>query len=352
MGSWRTGLGLGTAAALVALTGIAPASAATASGWRIVYRLPNQSRELNSVTAPATNDAWAFGGRYSGHTLTSTFYLHWAGQSWQRATVPQPAGFAGFEIASSSPDNVWVLGTAGTAGAEALVYNGVSWTTMAAPSDGPVAVLASNDVWVQSFSGCSPSGSGWNCTTQLNHWDGATWTAYTLPVDGLDLVGAGQHAWFTGAADVRKFAGVNETGREALFSWSGSQWQSITAPDREVTGDVPAAASPGGKLWLLAENAGASRAHLDHWNGRRWSQTKAPAGAARLSIPLSYDGRDGFWDQSEHWTGREWVQTVPNPPANVFLLSHSVHIPGTTAAWGIAMARDDHGVIAVYGAKP
>ncbi len=50
------------------------------------------------------------------------------------------------------------------------------------PSNGPVAVLASNDVWVQSLSGCSPSGSGFSCTIQLNHWDGATWTAYTLPV--------------------------------------------------------------------------------------------------------------------------------------------------------------------------
>jgi hypothetical protein len=249
MRSWRNGLGIGTAAVCLALAASLPASAATASGWHILYRVPAQSDEIEGVTAPATNDAWALGLRYSRDTFKGTFYQHWAGAGWQRAQVPQPAGFGGFRIASSSPDNVWVLGSAPNAGYEALVYNGLSWRAMPAPSNGPVVVLASDDVWQLSFTGCSPSGSGFSCTTQLNHWDGATWTAYTLPVYGLDVAGAGQHVWFTAAADVtRDGLGVaNETGREALFQWSGSAWQSVAAPDGKITGGGPAAACTSGR---------------------------------------------------------------------------------------------------------
>jgi hypothetical protein len=225
---------------------------------------------------------------------------------------------------------------------------------MVAPGDGPLAVLASNDVWVQAGTGCSASGGALSCTTWLDHWDGTRWTSYTLPVFGLALVGAGHRVWFAGAADVKQAGPPYEIGREALFRWSGSRWQPVRVPDGEIVGDIAAAASPGGQLWLLARSVHAGRLHLDYWNGHRWSQAATAGNGPYLTIPLTYDGHNGIWDGSEHWTGTRWVQTLPpGTGPTVFAVSYTAHIPGTASVWGVAQAKhDERSVIAVYGHLP
>jgi hypothetical protein len=172
MRDWRKRLGAGTVGACLALAGVLPASATTARSWRIVYRVPARGYQIGGVTAPAAHDAWAIGLRYSGDVFRSSFYLHWAGHGWRSASVPGSAGFAPIQISSSSPDNVWILGSTRTGSLAALVYDGMGWRKMVAPADGPLAVLGRNDVWVQGGPGCVRSGGATSCTTTVYHWDG------------------------------------------------------------------------------------------------------------------------------------------------------------------------------------
>jgi hypothetical protein len=350
MGTWHKRLGVGAAGACIALAGVLPASAITATGWHIAYTAQSNSDPVSGVTAPAANDAWAFGYHRSGETFISTYYLHWNGHRWRTATVPQPAGFAAFQIASSSPDNVWIVGNTPT-GYAALVYNGSAWTTMAVPYDGALTVLASNDVWVMSGAGCQQSGSTWSCSTGLDHWDGTTWTSSTLPVYGLNLAGAGQHLWLIAATPVTYGGPGEETGSEALFRWSGSQWLAAAAPDGAIVGDIPAAAAPDGRLWLIAESNPTGPAHLDYWNGTSWSK---PKGHFDGGGGLTYDGHNGFWLGQSHWTGTRWINTLP--PGNhapVYGVGDTAQVPGSASIWGIAFRQNSiRTVIAAHGQLP
>jgi hypothetical protein len=143
-----------------------------------------------------------------------------------------------------------------------------------------------------------------------------------------------------------------ETGREALYRWSGSRWQRVAAPDREIRGYIPAATSASGKLWL-AKTVHTKQAHLDYWNGHRWAKHRGAAGFGHYpnNLLMSYGGRNGIWVNSYHWTGRGWVNTLPIG-SRLYSLYNTVHIPGTASAWAIAEVGNDRFVIAAYRPLP
>lgn len=338
------------AASCLALAGALPASAAT-THWRVTYRVPSRNDELEGVTAPGSRDAWAFVSRYSQDIFRSAFYLHWNGHVWSRRNVPHPAGFVPYAASSSSPTNVWIIGQT-SAGFAVLVYNG-SWHANPAPGDLPLTVLASNDAWVMSGPGCSFSGRAWACSTTTYHWNGTTWTPFTVPAYGLNLVGAGRHVWFVGADHVTSPGPPYETGRETLYRWSGRQWRKVAAPDGRIRGYIPAVASAAGKLWLLAKTVRTKEAHLDYWNGHRWSRHDGPPGFGPYPNGglMSYDGRNGFWIGSYQWTGRRWVNTLPIG-STLYGMYDTVHIPGTASAWAIAEVGSGRFVMAAHGRLP
>jgi hypothetical protein len=343
---------VGLAAACLAAGGTLPASAATTTHWRVSYRLANRDSEIWGIAAPGARSAWAAGARFSGDDFRSSFYLHWTGHGWHQVSVPHPATFAALRIAASAPDNVWILGAANGGDYSALVYNGARWITLAAPADGPTVVLSKNDVWVESGVGCARASGAWHCTTTLYHWNGAVWKSSSLPVYGLDLVGAGRHVWLTAAASLRSAGPPRETGREAVYRWSGSRWTRVAAPDGEITGYVSAAAAPDGRLWLLAKDTRAAALHLDYWNGRRWTREKRSAfGSAPNQVAMAFSARAGLWADAKHWTGSRWADTLPAASfEKVFGVGGTVPVPGTSALFGIAQARPGgHFVIAAYG---
>lgn len=355
MRQWKNRLGVAAAGSCLALVSVLPASAASTQ-WRISYIVSSSSDQIDGVTAPSSLDAWAFGTRYSSGDLEGSFYLRWTPSGWRQATVPHPAGFAPLWIASSSPDNVWIVGGNKTRpGYHALVYNGSSWRTLAVPADGLLSVLGSDNVWVNAGR-CQYYGGSPVCSTKLYHWNGSTWRSYTLPAWGLNLVGAGRHVWFVAVDPVTSTGPPYETGREALFRWSGGGWQRVAAPDRGIIGSVPAAASPGGKLWLLAKSLHAKTLHLDYWDGHSWSAHSAPPdyGPYPDDASASYDGRDGIWIGSDHWTGTRWIQTLPpGSGSNAYGVWDAAPIPGTASVWGIGQKiNDELAVIAAYGSLP
>jgi hypothetical protein len=339
-----------------ALLAAYPASAAVASRWHIAYRVPGGAYEVGGLTASGRNDAWAFVYHFRPDRPPSSYYLHWAGHGWKRVAVPGSAGFIPDLIGSAARGVVWILGTNATGDAEALHFNGEQWTLAAVPEVGnSLVVLGNDDVWID-LSGCSTVGGVVTCTTTVEHWDGVSWHASTLPVGAATLAGAGSHIWLAGSR-VNNVGGTYPKGREAVFQRTSGHWVQVTAPDREIVGYPSLGVSPGGEVWMLAKNVGAANIHLDQRKGQRWSKIRLPRHliAEPHRYQISYDGRDGIWMGSAHWTGARWVQTqLPGFETKVDAVSSTAPVPGTSSVWGIAQTGGGApvSVLAIYGRLP
>ena len=163
------------ATGLALALGIIPAQAASAGGWQRVYRNSAKTENsLYSVAALSGSDQWAV-----GVWGNSALVMHGNGSRWSRVTVPGQAGAELFQVAATSPDNVWAFGNRGGSTGVVLRYDGTSWQPVALPSGvipNEAAVLSSTDVWIGSQEGCT----GTSCTTDMYQWNGATWTKYTV----------------------------------------------------------------------------------------------------------------------------------------------------------------------------
>jgi hypothetical protein len=249
---------------------------------------------------------------------------------------------------------VWILGTDMTGDTEALAFSGEQWTLMTLPEGGNSLVVLGNDnVWIGGSGSCSPSGAA--CTTSVEHWDGASWHSWTLPVGAATVTGKGRQVWLAGSR-VDK-GGIYPRGREAVFRWRSGRWIQVAAPDREIVGYPSPGVSPTAEVWLLAKNAGAAKPHLDQRIGRRWSKFKVPddLGPAANSAQLSFDGYHGFWVDSDHWTGQRWIRTLlPGQKSTVVAEYSTAPVPGMSSAWGIAQTSGATpvSVLAIYGKLP
>jgi hypothetical protein len=350
------------AASLLAAGGIAAAAPAAlaarapAATWHVAYRGP-VGTEIDGITAPARTDGWAFGFVYGKHGVPVRFlYLHWNGHAWRPVMISSATGFVPVQIASSSPDDVWIVGenSKGTIG-EALVYNGSGWKKITAPWPGSqLDVASSTDVWmVEGDTGC---GQGHACTTILDHWNGAGWLAYPFAAQ-LGLAGGSARPWLAGTAS-------GTARRELVYRWNGSSWRRHAAPGGSAV-QLVAVSSPGGRLWVATQARNRGPWRLYEVDAATWSRLSTPRSFRPSAVgawPV-YDGRNGFWDTPYHWTGTRWVATVsfaPSKPSwlNCFWYQYAAAIPGTSSVWAAVLVNTDRadgatpGAIAYYGARP
>jgi len=344
------GIGAAVPAALAA-------TARTAGpAWHLSYRGP-AGNEVDGITAPSRNDAWAYGYVYANNdNRLRDFYLHWTGHSWRQVTIPAAKGFNPEELQASSPSNVWLTGSRGEgaqATGAALVYNGSGWKVISTPwPGGQLEVVSSTDVWMLQgdVSGCGP---GHICTSTFDHWNGASWQAYSFP-DDLGLAGAGTRPWLVGTAS-------GNAHQQVVYRWNGSSWQPHSAPGRAAA-QIIAVASPGSRLWVAAEARNGGPWRLYELTGAHWSKLSTPRSFAPYTAgwPV-YDRHDGFWDGQYHWTGTKWVNTTPGTPSqprwlNTFWYENQAPVPGMSSVWAAILINGQNGAtpggIAVYGAAP
>jgi hypothetical protein len=345
------------AASMGAAAPVLATTAGTAvAAWHLSYRGP-AGNEIDGITAPSRNDAWAYAWRYAKNgNLVGDFYLHWNGRSWRQVTIAAAKGFQPGAIGASSPDNIWLTGSRGRgaqAQGAALVYNGSAWKIISAPWPGnQLDVVTSTDVWMLQgdASGC---GTGHSCTSTFDHWNGAIWQAYSFP-DDLGLVGAGTRPWLVGTAS-------GNARRQAVYRWNGSNWLRQSAPGRAAA-QIVAVAAPGTRLWVAAEARSSGPWRLFELTGTQWSKLRTPGDFAPATAgwPV-YDGRDGFWDGQYHWTGMRWLNTTPGTPSqprwlNSFWYENQAPVPGTSSVWAAVLVNGQNGFtlggIAVFGATP
>lgn len=340
------------------------------AGWRVAYQSTStRSNRVNGVTALSRSDAWAVGARAGSAGLQSEpLVLQWNGQRWRSVTVPGLTGYYLPDVAASATNNLWIFAVPASGGdAKAVRWDGTQWQDITLPAGvypDDVAVLSATDAWVLGpQQPCTGSGASQVCPTTLYHWDGSTWSPFTLPIvvdelSGSALAASGSHhVWVVGASHPCAVSSCSY--RVKVYSWNGStwgRWQSFPRVDSYYLPGV--ALSSGRNAWVgtwSATNTG-HRGRLLHWNGSRWSTIGAPRSLlAPTGTPMVTDGGNGVWmGPWARWTGTHWRNTSMNR-ASACAPGALARIPGTTMVWGGGLAGQSsayHSVICAYPRVP
>ncbi|HEY6279720.1 MAG TPA: hypothetical protein VIX86_25710 [Streptosporangiaceae bacterium] len=158
---------------------------------------------------------------------------HWDGTAWSTFALPD-ASFAASAMTAVSATDIWLVGS-GSAGAEAMNYNGSAWTVVpvqqpsgnAAALNGITAVAA-NDIWAV---GDVKNASGIAVGTLTEHWNGSNWSIVPSPTASgtfptLNAVAA------RSSSDVYAVGAATSSGttQGLILRWNGSTWSQDTDP--------------------------------------------------------------------------------------------------------------------------
>lgn len=155
---------------------------------------------LVSVSADATNDAWAVGYNEAVIDEDATLALHWNGTTWTPVSTPN-VGSGNNQLNSVvalAPNNVWAVGLSTpqpppqSPATLTLIehFDGTSWSVVPSPNVGPANNFQSNrlfgitansptDIWA--FGSYFASDGSGHQMTLLEHWNGTSWTIQPSP---------------------------------------------------------------------------------------------------------------------------------------------------------------------------
>ncbi len=155
---------------------------------------PDRSPSLSSIAAVSRRDVWAVGtirerGSAPALRVTNPVAMHWDGSSWTRVHLPHvgalPESLA--SVTARASDDAWAVGTTADENAPTnpgLVYhwNGTGWSRVPHPFVGSgqndltgVTASAADAAWIVG------EDAGGTQQPFALVWDGSTWTIDTLP---------------------------------------------------------------------------------------------------------------------------------------------------------------------------
>jgi len=344
----RIALGVGLAAATAgsALTGLAPAQAATTPGWRLVSAIHQGAASDNdglfSVVSPTKSDTWAFGGAGISGGTSGTPIDQRAGAAGHWRAADLPGGLTGVLGAASAPGpkDIWaVTQLSGLV----LHYNGTKWSvakrfeenqTLPLQLTGVTAFSPTN-VWVFGGAGAYPGFGAW-------HLHGTTWTKVT----GVGAAIARASA--LSATNIWAIGGNANAPQDIVEHYNGSTWKQQHAAvlaNVQYTGIVALSSS---NVWatgsVYTDNTNVP--WLLHYNGKAWSRVKVPW-AIDLGQPVS-DGAGGLWVAGLAYATGNWyaVHRSKTGALHRYLITKTGQvfslglIPGTTSLWAVGTASN------------
>ncbi len=204
-------------------------------------------------------------------------------------------------------------------------------------ASGYSAVVApgKNDAWV--FGGTNPGGPS---SPAAEQWNGKRWQASALPA-GLN--------GFIVAAAASSASNVWAVGDGYALRWNGVKW-SVAKTWNTGDGITSVAVISRDDVWVFGSSTFSGQASLGtwHYDGRRWTQVSASAGAAAGIYRASAVSEDDVWaitvsprgGSLVHYNGSRW-ESVPAADAVLAnaqlsdvlaVSSHNVWVSGTTPA--------------------
>jgi hypothetical protein len=276
-------IGAATAGGAMAATG--PATAGPS--WQIVKSVKTgNDGQFTAVAATGRTTGWAFEG--SNFNAAPAAY-QFSGSSWRKVSIPGNKFEQVITAAATSPSDVWAFEQGFGTASRVLKYNGRSWSTVRTFSNeiADATVLASNDVWVygdEALPGESALG--------VWHYNGSSWRQVSKSIEGGSAVSA-TSAWGFSGVDVEHWNGAK---------WTATSLKSLLPAKNRNGLNGPAVAGvlalSNTNVFVLgngnAEDEGGPLVVL-HFNGHKWTKfAQGQFGGGPLA-EFSYDGNGGLW---------------------------------------------------------
>jgi hypothetical protein len=339
---------------------VTPASASTASQWRVANVWGSANGQFESVAATAPASAWAVGSLTHGGPMAA----HWNGHAWQTVTIPGTRGYTLRQVVASSASNVWVFGQ-GPDAVSAFRFDGAHWHTVGLPpavtsspgfGAGQALVFGPRDVWLALWGSCQAAAGKTTCSSDVWHWDGSSWTAHNVGAAITGLTGMSDH-------DLRAVA-LTGKGVVTAYQWNGSRWSGMSIPHvsaRNFAEWTPSIAMDSDTdLWIAFDKTTCCSVTALHLTRSGWHQLTP--GEADVQTNLTLDGHGGAWLGSwTHWTGSGWSYLQDNlyqVSYSDYQMHQTVKVPGTSGSyWSAGMitpypGNTERPMIAVFGPTP
>jgi hypothetical protein len=328
---------------------------------------------LNGVSASSSSDAWAVGSLCCSarHSGLGSLTEHWNGSAW--SIVPSPDTLLFDEVltgvASISPTNAWAVGERNQSGFKSrnpflAHWNGSAWSTVTPPAGvtGQLAAVSADsagDVWAV--------GDDQHGHPVVLRFNGVSWTSVAAPGSTGSQVLTGVKAfsptnvWAVGST---VSGGVTPVGKTLVLHWNGSTWFTVVSPNPDAKANVLMAVggAAANDLWAVGSKGQSetttgvppgTRTLAIHFNGSAWSAVASPSVGDEdiltgVAAPTSHNvaavGSDDNTSGSipvartlaETWSGASWsFAATPNVGSTDNLLKGVAAIPGTTSVWAV-----------------
>jgi hypothetical protein len=246
---------------------------------------------LLGVSASTATDAWAVGFEVLGHHQDSTLLEHWNGTAWSVNTSSVSTGFGArlTGVVDLSPGNAWAVGE-GATGALLEHWNGSTWSTVPLPDTGfsagsgeSLSASSASDIWLAGTSVNATTGA---TVAEALHYNGITWSVVAMQQPGTNTptiaavtdISAG-NAWAVG----QDIGATSAPGGSTLIEhWNGAAWSIVPSPTPGAYPGLTGVAGRGASdvyavgSNLPSINGGVTQGMILRWNGSTWTVDTDP----------------------------------------------------------------------------
>jgi hypothetical protein len=268
-----------------------------------------------------------------------------------------------YAAAAVSANDVWAVGGSGDS-ALAGRWNGHRWARVPVPDPRGaissalygVATVSADDVWAVGFS-TSGSGQSTRESALAEHWNGHAWAIVPSPDPGAPKCQAiilfavtavsASDVWASGYA----CAGPAEAAGALVEHWDGHRWAQAKAPATTGSMLFAVTAVSAGNVWAVGDwllSSGVQVPLVEHWDGRVWARVASPrpsdATTSSLNGVAAVSAGD-VWAVGttqtesagrtlvEHWDGQAWA-VVPSPSPGGATAHAFAYLEAVTAVSG------------------
>lgn len=248
---------------------------------------PNSAVDIQGVASSSTDDMWVVGTASDLLNNPATFILHWNGKQLDEAPGPNPKAenlhING--VVSLSRSDAWAVGS-DTGRTIILHWDGKAW--LIEPSQNAnnsvnelssVAAITSDDVWAAGFYHSNYR------QPLLEHWNGTTWeldSSFRVTAEsklyGLTAISSND-VWAVGYSESMGRA------RTLTAHWDGQNWARIESPNlcKGNNSLVSISGISSNDVWAVgncADDVGSpssTKSLILHWNGVEWRLQPSPS---------------------------------------------------------------------------